>query len=109
MTSVDVGNGVSDDVLDVESARSALKPARAAALDNGMLAASVNLYPARHVRVPLRLEPVRRREDTLGSAIKAADEDLFAVSRYTPLGVSLGGSIFAYKQPSRLPVITRPG
>jgi hypothetical protein len=33
MTSVDVGNGVSDDVLDVESARGTLKPARAAALN----------------------------------------------------------------------------
>jgi hypothetical protein len=78
MTSIDVSNGVSNDVLEVDSAPGTLKSSSAAALNDGMLAASAKLYPARHVRVPLRFESVRRREDALGSAIKAADEDLFA-------------------------------
>jgi hypothetical protein len=37
-----------------------------------------NLYAARHIWIPLRLEPVRCRECARGSAVEAADEDLFA-------------------------------
>ena len=68
MASVDVGNGVSNDVLDVDSALGTLKSPSAAALNDAMLAASVNLYPGRHVRIPLRFEFVRRLEGSRGSA-----------------------------------------
>ena len=77
MASVDEASGLND-VLEVESALGTLKSPSAAALNDGMLAASVNLYPARRVRIPLRFEFVRRREGSLGSAIEAAEENLFA-------------------------------
>jgi hypothetical protein len=78
MTSVVESNGVSNDVLEVDSARGTLKSPRAAALNDGMLAASAKLYPGQHVRIPLRFESVRRPEDSHRSAIKGVDEDLFA-------------------------------
>jgi hypothetical protein len=78
MASVDEGNWVSNDVLEIDSALGTLKSRSAAALNDGMLAASAKLHPAKHVRIPLRLESVRRREDSHGPAIKTADENLFA-------------------------------
>jgi hypothetical protein len=77
MASVDEGTGV-DDVLEIESATGTLKSPSAAALSDGMLAASVKLYPGQYVRIPLRFEFVRRREGSHRSAIKAADDNLFA-------------------------------
>jgi hypothetical protein len=50
MTSVDKSNGVSNDVLEVDSAPGTLESPSAAALNDGMLTASANLYPSRHVR-----------------------------------------------------------
>src|SRR5215207_8569814 len=78
MSPVNVGDRVSDDVLEVEPALGTLESTRAAALDDGVLAAPVNFYPGRHVGIPLRLEPVGCRERTHGSAVEAANEDLFA-------------------------------
>jgi hypothetical protein len=72
MASVVERNGVSNDVLEVDSARGTLKSPRAAALNDGMLAASAKLYPARHVRIPLRFESVRGREGSHGSAISCS-------------------------------------
>jgi len=47
VTPVDVGGDrVSNDVFEVEAARGSLESTRAAALDDGVLAAPVNLYPA---------------------------------------------------------------
>ncbi len=109
MTSVDVGNGVSEDVFKVESARGTRKPAGAAALNKGMLAASAKFDPGRYARIPFQFESVRCREDTQGPAIKPADEDLFAGFKVYPLGVSLVVTTFVYQQPSRPPVITKPG
>ena len=85
MTSVVEGNGVSNDVLEVDSAPGTLKSLRAAALNDGMLAASAKLYPGEHVRIPLRFESVRCREGSHRSAIKAADDNLFA-GRAAPRG-----------------------
>jgi hypothetical protein len=81
MAAVDEGNGVSNDVLEIDSPPGTLKSLSAAALNDGMLAASAKLHPAKHVRIPLRLESVRRREDSHGPPIKAADENHFAGSR----------------------------
>ena len=77
MTPVDTRSWVFDDVLDIEPTLGTLEPARAAALYNPVLALPMNLYPARHVWIPLRLELVRGRERTHRSAVKAADENLF--------------------------------
>ena len=109
MTPVDVGDRVSDDVLEVEPALSTLESTRAAALNDGVLAAPVKLYPGRHVWIPLRLEPVRCRERTHGSAVEAADEDLFTAFQVHAARRLLVVTTFVYKQPSRLPVITSPG
>ena len=77
MTAVDVRHRVSDDVLEVEPALSTFESSRAAALNDGVLAAPVNLYPGQHVWIPLGLKPVGCRERTHGSTVEAADEDLF--------------------------------
>jgi hypothetical protein len=109
VTPVDVRHWVSDDVLEVDPTLGALESVGAAALNYGVLAAPVKLYPARHVWIPLRLKPVCCREPALRSAGEAANEDPSPLSKYTPLGVSLNATTFVYKQPSRLPVITSPG
>src|SRR6266508_4455381 len=77
VTPVDVCDRVSNDVFEVEPAFGPFESARAAALNDGVVAAPMKLYPARHVWIPLRRELVRCRERTHGSAIEAADEDLF--------------------------------
>src|SRR5215210_559559 len=75
MTAVDVGYWVSDDVLEVEPALGTFESGRAAALNDGVLAAPVKFYPGRHIWIPLRLEPVGCRERTHGPAVEAANED----------------------------------
>jgi hypothetical protein len=99
MASVDEGTGV-DDVLEIESATGTLKSPSAAALRDGMLAASVKLYPGQYVRIPLRFEFVRRREGShTGPPLRLPTITSSPLSRYTPLGISLAVSTFAYKQP----------
>jgi hypothetical protein len=62
-----------DDVLEIESASGTRKSPSAAALNDGMLAASEKLYPGgSRVRIPLRFEFVRCLEGSHGSAVKAA-------------------------------------
>jgi hypothetical protein len=109
MTSVDKSNGVSNDVLEVDSAPGTLKSPSAAALNDGMLAASAKLYPGRHVRIPLRFESVRRREGSHGSAIEASEEDLFTGFQvHTAWGV-LGCTDLRVQAALKAAVITRPG
>jgi hypothetical protein len=74
---VDVGDRVSNDVFDVESASGSLESACAGASYDGVLAAPVDLDPGRHVWVPLRLELVRGHEGTDKSVVEAAYDDLF--------------------------------
>jgi hypothetical protein len=108
MASVDEGTGV-DDVLEIESATGTLKSPSAAALSNGMLAASVKLYPGRHVPIPLRFQSVRRREGSHGSAIEASEEDLFTGFQvHTAWGV-LGCTDLRVQAALKAAVITRPG
>ena len=70
---------VADDVLEVEAPSGAGEPADAAAGDDRMLAAALDLLARGDVGVPLRLELVGGGEQPVWAAIEAADEDLTAL------------------------------
>jgi hypothetical protein len=66
-----------DVVLEVDPAGGSLEATGAAARNDRVLAASVNLRASRHVWIPLGRECVRRGKRPLGPAIEAPDENLF--------------------------------
>jgi hypothetical protein len=91
MASVVEGNGVSNDVLEVDSARGTLKSPRAAALNDGMLAASAKLHFDSNLYVVAKVPT--------GPPSRLPTKTSSPLSRYTPPGVSLVVSTFVYKQP----------
>ena len=75
MTPVLVGNGVSDDVLEINSASGTCEAASSAVGNVRVLAASANL---RAIAIQLGLKLVRCGEGTCGAAVEPPDEELFA-------------------------------
>ena len=75
MTPVLVGNGVSDDVLEINSASGTCEAASSAAGSDRVLAASANLLAS---GVQLGLELVSRGEGARGAAIEASHEEFLA-------------------------------
>src|SRR5262245_22428270 len=91
MTPVLVGNGVSDDVLEINSASGTCEAEFSAAGNDRVLAASANLCAGGGIRIELRLEPVGGPEGTRAAAVEASHEEFLArlqvhAAGYLPAG-----------------------
>ena len=100
-----------DLILEVDPAGGTRKATGAAAVNDRVLAASVDLRAGRYIRIPLGGELIGRGKGARGPAIEASDEDLLAAllvdAAQRP--IVLCGQDLGVPATFRLPVITRGG